>query len=77
MVCYYVSGKSSDIRGVDVVEQTKIEISPDQPVDYHWEGHGFKVQIPAGAIATTGPMTMGKNIYSLIANITLHKINKH
>ena len=59
---YYVSGKSPDIRGVDIIEQTKIEISPDQPLDYHWKGHGFKVQIPAGAIATTGPVTRGENI---------------
>ena len=72
MVCYYISGKSPDIRGVDVIEQTRIEISPDQPLDYHWECHGFKVQIPAGAIATTGPVTRGENI---IANIiTLHQL---
>ncbi|CAI8027608.1 hypothetical protein GBAR_LOCUS15757 [Geodia barretti] len=57
MVCYYVSGKSPDIRGVHITEQTKIEISPDQPQDYHWEGHGFNVQIPAGAFATTRPVT--------------------
>ena len=73
MVCYYVSGKSPDIRGVHITEQTKIEISPDQPQDYHWEGHGFNVQIPAGAFATTRPVTRGKNINYLIANITLHK----
>ena len=74
MVCYYISGKSPDTRGVDVIEQTRIEISPDQPLDFHWEGHGFKVQIPAGAIATTGPVTRGENIYSFIANIiTLHQ----
>ncbi|CAI8044649.1 hypothetical protein GBAR_LOCUS24750, partial [Geodia barretti] len=49
--------KSPDIRGVDIIEQTKIEISPDQPLDYHWEGHGFKVQIPAGAIGLVTKVT--------------------
>ena len=29
---------------------TTVEITPDQPLDFHWEGHGFKVHIPAGAI---------------------------
>ena len=38
------------IRGADVVAQTTVEITPDQPLDFHWEGHGFKVHIPAGAI---------------------------
>ena len=38
------------IRGADIVAQTTVEITPDQPLDFHWEGHGFKVHIPAGAI---------------------------
>ena len=38
------------IRGADIVAQTTVEITPDQPMDFHWEGHGFKVHIPAGAI---------------------------
>ena len=38
------------IKGARIIAQTKIEITPDQPLDYHWEGHGFKVHIPAGAI---------------------------
>ena len=36
-----------------------IDITPDQPLDYHWEGHGFKVHIPAGAISEErGPVTL-------------------
>ena len=47
------------IRGADIIAQTKIEITPDQPLDYHWEGHGFKVHIPAGAISEErGPVTL-------------------
>ena len=38
------------IRGADIIAQTQIQITPDQPLDYHWEGHGFKVYIPAGAV---------------------------
>ena len=38
------------IRGADIVAWTTVEITPDQPLDFHWEGHGFKVHIPAGAI---------------------------
>ena len=38
------------IRGADIVARTAVEITPDQPLDFHWEGHGFKVHIPAGAI---------------------------
>ena len=40
-----------DIRGADIVAQTTIEITPDQPLDFHWEGHGFRVYIPAGAVS--------------------------
>ena len=47
------------IRGADITAQTKIEITPDQPLDYHWVGHGFKVHIPAGAISEErGPVTL-------------------
>ena len=47
------------IRGADIIAQTKIKIPPDQPLDYHWVGHGFKVHIPAGAISEEkGPMTL-------------------
>ena len=47
------------IRGADITAQTKIEIPPDQPLDYHWVGHGFKVHIPTGAISEErGPVTL-------------------
>ena len=39
------------IRGADIVAQTTVEITPDQPLDFHWEGHGFRVYIPAGAVS--------------------------
>ena len=39
------------IRGADIVAQTTIEITPDQPLDFHWEGHGFRVYLPAGAVS--------------------------
>ena len=39
------------IRGADIVAQTTIDITPDQPLEFHWEGHGFKVYIPAGAVS--------------------------
>ena len=39
------------IRGADIVAQTTIEITPDQPLYFHWEGHGFRVYIPAGAVS--------------------------
>ena len=38
------------IRGADIVARTIVEITPHQPMDFHWEGHGFKVHIPVGAI---------------------------
>ena len=47
--CFIHSG-FPDIRGADIVAQTTVEITPDQQLDFHWEGHGFKVHIPAGAI---------------------------
>ena len=39
------------IRGADIVARTTVEITPDQPLDFHWEGHGFRVYIPAGAVS--------------------------
>ena len=39
-----------DIRGADIAARTTVEITPDQPLDFHWVGYGFKVHIPAGAI---------------------------
>ena len=35
-----------------------IKITPDQPLDYNWKGHGFRVYIPAGAINSSHPLTM-------------------
>ena len=52
---------SSDpvIEGADIIAQTKVEMTPGQPLTYRWEGHGFEVHIPAGAIlAESGPVTM-------------------
>jgi ankyrin repeat protein len=49
-----------EIPGADIIAQTKININPDQPLDFHWEGHGFEVHVPAGAIVSRegGPVTM-------------------
>ena len=38
------------IRGADVIARTAVEFTPDQPFSFHWEHHGIKVHIPAGAI---------------------------
>ena len=47
------------IKGADIVFQTYIEVTPGQLFTYHWEGHGFKVHIPAGAISSeSGPVTL-------------------
>ena len=48
------------IRGAAIIARTKIEVPPDQSLNYHWEGHGFKVHIPAGAIVSgeRGPVTL-------------------
>ena len=47
------------IRGADITAQTRIDITSDQPLDYHWVGHGFKVHIPAGVIREErGPVTL-------------------
>ena len=34
-----------------MVAQTTVEITPDQPLDFPWEGYGFRVYIPAGAVS--------------------------
>ena len=48
------------IQGADIIAQTKVEMTPGQPLTYRWEGHGFEVHIPAGAIpAESGLVTMG------------------
>ena len=39
------------IRGAVIIARTTVEITPDHPLSFHWEGHGFKVYIPAGAVS--------------------------
>ena len=56
-VHYFITGKYPFFGRADILEQTKIEVVPDQPIDYCWEGRGFKVHIPAGAISTKGSVT--------------------
>ena len=47
------------IKGADITAQTKIEITPGIAYTCHWEGHGFKIHIPAGAISEErGPVTL-------------------
>ena len=47
------------IRGANIVSEAKIEITPGHPMTYQWEGAGFKVHIPAGAINSEhGPVAM-------------------
>ena len=41
---------ASIIPGANIVSEVKIGLSPGQPLTYIWEGAGFKVHIPAGAI---------------------------
>ena len=38
-----------EIRGADIITQNRIKVSPDQPLDFHWEDYGFQIHIPAGA----------------------------
>ena len=47
------------IHGANIVSEAKIAITPGQPLTYQWDGAGFKVYIPAGAIKSEhGPVTM-------------------
>ena len=47
------------IKGAELIAQEHININPDQPLDYHWKGHGFKLHIPAGAVSEEiGPVTL-------------------
>ena len=34
-----------------------VEVVPEKPVNFHWEGHGLKVHIPVGAISSR-PVTI-------------------
>ena len=38
--------------------QEKIEVHPEEPLAYDWKGHGFKINIPAAALSTSGPVTL-------------------
>ena len=43
----------------DIIAQTEIELTPAEPMSYYWESHGFKIDIPAGAISTeSGPVSL-------------------
>ena len=47
------------IKGADIIARTKVEINPNMTHTCCWEGHGFKVHIPAGAISEErGPVTL-------------------
>ena len=36
-----------------------MQITPGKQLTYHWEGHGFEVHVPAGAISSeSGPVTL-------------------
>ena len=59
------------IRGAEIIAQTKVEITPGQPLTYHWEGYGFEVHVPAGAIPADGaPVTMSVQA-SIVGNYKL------
>ena len=47
------------IQGVEIIAQTRLELTPGKQLTYHWEGHGFKVHVPAGAISSESvPVTL-------------------
>jgi hypothetical protein len=47
------------IKGAEFIAQEHIKINPDQPLVYHWKGHGLKLHIPAGAVGEEiGPVTL-------------------
>ena len=47
------------IQGADIIAQTEIELTPGGPTSYYWERHGFKIDVPAGAVSTeSGPVTL-------------------
>ena len=47
------------IEGAEIIAQTRVEITPGKPLTYYWEGHGFKVCVPAGTISSeSGPVTL-------------------
>ena len=42
---------------MDVIDTIKLNVTPGKPLDYIWEGYGFKLHIPADAL-TGDPITM-------------------
>ena len=38
--------------------QVKIETHPEESLTYDWKGNGLKINLPAGAISSSGPVTM-------------------
>ena len=40
------------IRGVDVLEQASITLSPGKEQSFEWKGYGFRIHIPKGALPT-------------------------
>ena len=43
------------IRGADIVAETTVELTPGEPLDFHWKGHGLKLYIPADALTLNTP----------------------
>ena len=40
------------LRGVDVLEQASITLSPGKKYSFEWKGYGFRIHIPKGALPT-------------------------
>ena len=53
---YFLHVEFPVIQQAQVISQKKIEINPEE--SHEWEGHGIKVDIPAGAISGSQPRTM-------------------
>ena len=46
---------SVPIRGADIIATTTLKVVPGTPLTYIWEGHGFKLHIPADALKPNTP----------------------
>ena len=46
------------IKGVKIVAEKMLVVSPKEPLTYCWEKYGFEVHIPAGAFSESEPMTL-------------------